>query len=57
MLDGQENALHVSTSQTFSSPVKQKAVDSPRKQKTLDSFLKRCHVAPDTQPNTKNPRF
>ncbi|XP_010909322.1 uncharacterized protein [Elaeis guineensis] len=57
MLDGQEDALRVSTSQTSNSLVKQKTVDSPRKQKTIDSFLKRCHVTTDSQPKTKNPKF
>lgn len=57
MLDGQENALEVSTSHTSKSPVKQKTVGSPMKQTTMDSFLKRCHVSSDTQPKAKNPKF
>ncbi|KAI3932041.1 hypothetical protein MKW92_047397 [Papaver armeniacum] len=47
MLDGQENTLQVSESQSSSSPMKQKRFDlqprsSPGKQKTLDSYMKRC---------------
>lgn len=48
VLDGQENTLEVSTSQTMST--------SPKKQKTLDSFLKRCNNTADVYPNAKVPR-
>ncbi|XP_077217696.1 chromatin remodeling factor18 [Tasmannia lanceolata] len=50
MLDGHENTLEVSVSQTR----------SPAKQVTLDSFLKRCHGISDNKmgdPKPKNPRF
>ncbi|KAK8931348.1 putative chromatin-remodeling complex ATPase chain [Platanthera zijinensis] len=40
VLDGEENKLDVSHSQTISS--------SPGKQKTLDCFLKRCHASSST---------
>ncbi|KAI3880807.1 hypothetical protein MKX03_034708 [Papaver bracteatum] len=47
MLDGQENTLQVSESQSSSSPMKQKRFglqprSSPGKQNTLDSYMKRC---------------
>lgn len=40
MLDGQENALEVSSSHVMNSPIKPR--NSPSKQQTLDPFLKRC---------------
>ncbi|ESQ30730.1 hypothetical protein EUTSA_v10011287mg [Eutrema salsugineum] len=45
MLDGQENALEVSSSHLISSPTKPR--NSPSKQPTLDSFLKRCNRSDD----------
>ncbi|XP_039053756.1 SWI/SNF-related matrix-associated actin-dependent regulator of chromatin subfamily A-like protein 1 [Hibiscus syriacus] len=64
MLDGQENALEVSSSQEVKSPMKKKTLDpvqqgSPGKQKTLDSFLmKRCNDMddPEDQSKLKYPR-
>lgn len=49
MLDGHEKTLEVSSSQTSSSPAKQK---------TLDSYLKRCSNIDDLehQPKLKNPQ-
>ncbi|CAA7048141.1 unnamed protein product [Microthlaspi erraticum] len=58
MLDGQENALEVSSSHVMKSPTK--PGNSPAKQKTLDSFLKRCNrLDDDTEehhPRSKIPR-
>ncbi|KAJ8464585.1 hypothetical protein OPV22_027137 [Ensete ventricosum] len=48
MLDGEENTLEVSASQTSK---------SPQKQATLDSFIKRCHGAGDAQHIAKTPKF
>ncbi|URD89808.1 SNF2 family N-terminal domain containing protein [Musa troglodytarum] len=48
MLDGEENTLEVSSSQTSK---------SPQKQATLDSFIKRCHGAGDAQHIAKIPKF
>uniref|UniRef100_A0A7N2LVK7 SWI/SNF-related matrix-associated actin-dependent regulator of chromatin subfamily A-like protein 1 n=1 Tax=Quercus lobata TaxID=97700 RepID=A0A7N2LVK7_QUELO len=63
MLDGHEKTLEVSSSQTSSSPLKQKVSSSqtsssPLKQKTLDSYMKRCSNMDDLehQPKLKHPR-
>ncbi|CAL9138479.1 unnamed protein product [Musa acuminata var. zebrina] len=48
MLDGEENTLEVSSSQTSK---------SPQKQATLDSFMKRCHGTGDAQHIAKSPKF
>ncbi|CAH2036084.1 unnamed protein product [Thlaspi arvense] len=45
MLDGQENALEVSSSHVMSSPTKPR--NSPSKQQTLHPFLKRCNRLDD----------
>ncbi|CAN4095014.1 unnamed protein product [Withania somnifera] len=45
MLDGQEKSLEVSTNQSYS---------SPSKQKTLDSFIKRCNNSPTQEPSKKH---
>lgn len=58
MLDGQENALEVSSSHVMNSPIKPR--NSPSKQQTLDPFLKRCKrsLYDDTEehPTPKVPR-
>ncbi|KAH0879436.1 hypothetical protein HID58_066830, partial [Brassica napus] len=58
MLDGQENALEVSSSHVMNSPLKPR--NSPSKQQTLDPFLKRCKrsLYDDTEerPTPKVPR-
>ncbi|EOA37840.1 hypothetical protein CARUB_v10011429mg [Capsella rubella] len=58
MLDGEENALEVSSSHTMNSPTKPR--NSPTKQQTLEPFLKRCkRLDEDTeehQPRPKVPR-
>lgn len=48
MLDGQEKSLEVSTNQSYS---------SPSKQKTLDSFIKRCNNSPTPEPSKKHCRY
>lgn len=45
MLDGHEKSLEVSTNQSYS---------SPSKQKTLDSFIKRCNYSPPHEPRKKH---
>ncbi|KAH7676274.1 Calcium/calmodulin-dependent protein kinase protein [Dioscorea alata] len=47
-LDGEENTLEVSKSETSSS--------SPAKQGTLDTYLKRCRNGADTLPEAKKPK-
>ncbi|KAF2559314.1 hypothetical protein F2Q68_00015462 [Brassica cretica] len=58
VLDGQENALEVSSSHVMNSPLKPR--NSPSKQQTLDPFLKRCKrsLYDDTEehPTPKVPR-
>lgn len=61
MLDGNENSLEVSASESKSSPSKQGRgipSSSPGKQKTLDSFIKRCNNIQkhEEEPNAKHAR-